>query len=128
MTVYVSSDSEIDQLIAIVTSRNGYVDSQQVYCNFEISCKFNITVRNEMMPESRVEVFHLKDSRSMSRVETIIRTQNLGINEVRIRLERQENNHGGGQTPYLFIILLNFHEFFETKNPNPVNCKFLTLF
>jgi len=85
VTVYVHSDSEIDQLIAIVVSRHGNVESHQVYCNYKTICKFNVTVRKNMMPEAKVVVYLIKDKTSIYQGETTIMTKNLGKNEVRDR-------------------------------------------
>jgi len=82
VTVYVRGDSEIDQLIAIVMSRHGNVESHQVYCNYETVCKFNVTVRKGMMPEAKVVVYFVEDKTSIYQGETTIMTEDLGRNMV----------------------------------------------
>ena len=82
VTIYVRGDSEIDQIIAIVMSRYGNIESHQVYCSFHINCEFNITITRNMMPEVKVVVYDLKDRRSMYQGQTTIRTEELGKNTV----------------------------------------------
>ena len=82
VTVHVRADSEIDQLIGIVMSRHGNIESHQVYCSFRINCKFNFTITRNMMPEAKVVVYYVKDRLSISQGEVTVTTTELGKNTV----------------------------------------------
>ncbi|CAG9810260.1 unnamed protein product [Chironomus riparius] len=86
VTIHVRADSEIDQLIGIVMSRHGNIESHQAYCSFRINCKFNFTITRDMMPEAKVVVYYVKDRQSMSQGETTITTIELGKNTLDIEL------------------------------------------
>ena len=82
VTVHVKADTELDQLIGIVMSRHGNIESHQVYCNFHYTCKFNITIKKDMMPESKVVVYQMKDRNSIHQGDTTVTTVELGRNTV----------------------------------------------
>ncbi|XP_070504901.1 CD109 antigen-like [Chironomus tepperi] len=82
VTVFVRAASEIDNLIAIVTSRHGNTESYQISCNFGLSCNFNFAMKKEMMPESKVTVYQIQNKYNMIQGETTIKTENFGINKL----------------------------------------------
>ena len=82
VTVHVRADTELDQLIGIVTSRHGNIESHQVHCSFKYLCKFNFTITKKMMPEAKVLVYHVKDKTKMYQGEVTITTVELGKNTV----------------------------------------------
>jgi len=67
-------------------SRHGNIESHQVYCNYRLTCPFNITIRKNMMPEAKIVVYHVKDKQSIHQGEVTIRTAELGKNTVRFKL------------------------------------------
>jgi len=63
-------------------SRHGSIESHQVYCQYKINCKFNITIKKDMMPEAKVVIYYVKDRKNMYQGETTIVTTELGRNTV----------------------------------------------
>ncbi|XP_070504806.1 CD109 antigen-like [Chironomus tepperi] len=89
INVHIRGDAEIDQLIGIVMSRHGNIESHQIYCNYRINCKFNFTIKGDMMPEAKVVVYYLKDRINMYHGETTITTVELGKNTLDIEMENK---------------------------------------
>ncbi|XP_070504796.1 thioester-containing protein 1 allele R1-like [Chironomus tepperi] len=84
INVHIRGDSEINQLIGIVMSRHGNIKSHQIYCNYRINCKFNFTIKEDMMPEAKVVVYYLKDRINMYHGETTITTAEMSRNTLDI--------------------------------------------
>ncbi|XP_070504762.1 uncharacterized protein [Chironomus tepperi] len=75
VNVYVRAESGIDQIIAFVTSRHGYLENHQMDCNYRLSCKFNFTMKQDMMLESKVTVYYIQDNYNILKGVTTIRTE-----------------------------------------------------
>lgn len=73
---------KIDQLVIIVISRLGIIETHQIYCNYFYTCTFNITFQKEMMPSAKMKVYFIKDKQTMYQGETIITSGELGKNTV----------------------------------------------
>lgn len=63
-------------------SRHGAVKNYQVICKSEIRCDFQLTLNKDMMPQSTVVVYNVKDSSSLQQGETVIKTMEIGQNTV----------------------------------------------
>ncbi|XP_070504792.1 thioester-containing protein 1 allele S3-like [Chironomus tepperi] len=86
ITVHIRGDSEIDQLIGIVMSRHGNIESHQVHCNYRVHCNFNFTIKGDMMPEAKVVVYHINNKVSISQGAATITTAELSRNTLEIDL------------------------------------------
>jgi len=80
--IYVTAKFEIDKLVAVVMSRHGNIESNQIHCSFHISCKFNVTIKESMMPGAKVLIYFVKDKHTMYQGETVIISGELGKNTV----------------------------------------------
>lgn len=63
-------------------SRHGAVKNYRVNCKSEIKCDFQLTLNKDMMPQSTVVVYNVKDSSSLQQGETVIKTMEIGRNTV----------------------------------------------
>ncbi|XP_070504691.1 CD109 antigen-like [Chironomus tepperi] len=84
--VHVKGESEMDKLFVIVSSNNGNVQSEVVDCNDETSCEFHIVFKEEMMPHSTVNVYHVKDKLHIYQGYTKIGTEELTANNLKLDL------------------------------------------
>lgn len=72
----------MDQLIVLVMSRFGNIESHSVKCDFQILCNFDIKINRQMMPESKIVVYSVISEKSMLHGETVIKTDEIGANKV----------------------------------------------
>ena len=72
------------KVFVIVSSKNGNVQSQVVDCYEETSCEFELVVKEDMMPYSKVSVYFVKDKLHIYQGFTEIRTDGLSGNHVSI--------------------------------------------
>ncbi|XP_070504804.1 thioester-containing protein 1 allele S3-like isoform X1 [Chironomus tepperi] len=115
VTVQIRGDSEIDQLIGIVMSRHGNIESHQVHCSYRVHCKFNFTVKKDMMPQAKVVVYHINNKVSISQGEVNITTAELSRNTLDIDMpESAQTKKSINVTittqPYSTVYLLAYDE------------------
>ena len=82
--IFVRADSELDSIISMTMTRHGNTEIHQRYCNFTTTCSFNITMRRDMMPKSKVIVYYVKERKKIFQGETTIKTKELSGNYVSI--------------------------------------------
>lgn len=78
MTVYTKTDFKVDQIIAMLITRHGLVESYQVFCDYDLICKFYVTFTREMMPETRIKVYFVKEKGMVYEGVAIMKTDRLG--------------------------------------------------
>jgi len=78
VAVYTKTDFKVDQIIAMLITRHGLVESYQVFCYYDFICKFYVTVTHKMMPETRIKVYFVKEKGMVYEGEAIIKTDKLG--------------------------------------------------
>ncbi|CAG9810263.1 unnamed protein product [Chironomus riparius] len=88
VTVHVLTDADVNQLIGIVMSRHGNIESHQVYCLYRLHCSFDITITKDMMPQAKVVVYYVNNMTSISQGEVTITTYELGRNTLDIDLPK----------------------------------------
>lgn len=54
----------------------------QVSCNGKVSCEFNVKITKQMIPQSTVMVYSVKNKQSIYQGKTIIETEDLSENYV----------------------------------------------
>jgi len=66
-------------------TRHGNTEIHQRNCNFLTTCSFNISVKKDMMPKSKVVVYYVKNKQKIFQGETTIKTKELSGNYVSSR-------------------------------------------
>jgi len=84
VTIYARSDTEIDQIVVLIMSRHGHVESHKKNCDFKLLCTVGTKITNDMMPHVTVIVYQIKNKHIIFRGETTIETADISSNEVRI--------------------------------------------
>ncbi|KAL7011283.1 hypothetical protein ACKWTF_014214 [Chironomus riparius] len=84
--VYIKSDRNFENLLAVAMTRYGPVKSGMIKCRNETNCQFNVTINAKMMPESTIIIYHLKDHVNVFLGKTVIETENLGANYLNLKL------------------------------------------
>lgn len=84
ITIHVGSVVEIDEIIVVVMTRHGNIQSKREYCGFKLSCSFSLVITLDMIPEASVVVYSLNDVNQFTYGEVKIKTEQLGKNYVRI--------------------------------------------
>ena len=76
------SETEIEQMIVMIMSRHGHVESHKVRCNFNLTCSLATRIRKDMMPHATVIVYQVVDKRVVFQGETTITTDDISSNNV----------------------------------------------
>lgn len=63
-------------------TRYGNLEHHQIPCYYHLTCSFNITVQKDMMPQSTVIVYYVKNKIYLYEGSTNITTVDLGANHV----------------------------------------------
>lgn len=83
VSIKVKSELKLDQLIGIVMTRQGTYGNHQSFCNFSFTCNFEIIVKDKMMPQFTVQVYHVKNGQNIFHGETVVDTEGISCNNVR---------------------------------------------
>jgi len=63
-------------------SRNGNMESHNKYCNFQQKCYIKLMVNKNMLPESKVLVYFVKNKQNIYQGETIVKIDHISKNMV----------------------------------------------
>lgn len=85
MTIYARSDTEIDQIIVLIMSRHGHVESHKKSCDFKLICTVTTRISNDMMPHATVIVYQIKNKKIIFRGESTITTADISSNQVNVQ-------------------------------------------
>lgn len=72
----------MDQLIVLVMTRFGNIQTHSVKCDYQILCDFEIEISKDMMPESKIIVYSVISEKTMLHGETVIKTDDISSNKV----------------------------------------------
>jgi hypothetical protein len=74
----------MDSILMVVMSRNGNIKSDHILCNSQKVCEFELTITEDMMPQSIISVYHVMDRQHIYQGQTNITTKAFGNNDVSI--------------------------------------------
>ncbi|KAL7011306.1 hypothetical protein ACKWTF_014223 [Chironomus riparius] len=86
ITIHVGSITEIDELIVVVMTRHGNIQSRKEYCGFKLSCSFSLLITLDMIPDASVVVYSLNDVNQFTYGEVKVKTEQLGKNYLNVKL------------------------------------------
>lgn len=72
----------MDQVVIVVMSRFGNVQSHHIRCDFKLVCTHKFKVTRQMIPKATVIAYHLKDKTTIYQGKTELTLDTIGKNFV----------------------------------------------